>query len=480
MKKKTLVSAVLAATIMGTTSVSLAAENMFSDVPLDHWAYDAIAKLAEDGIIEGYGDTGFGGDKAITRYEMAQLVAKAQANQENARAVDKAAIEKLQQEFDSELKGEVQNLRKDVDDLKSRMGWYGDARIRYMGNKDMAANDKAGSSGERSRVEQRLRLGFWANPAKNLTVDGRLKYEDNAWEKKGGWSTGNEAFNSWDNSYNNHGNMTLDKLSLNWENAGTKASIGRTEVSLGQGLLWWENPIDGAYVKHQFGDKVSAMIGVGDISATTWSESNINAQFGEIAVQTSPATKIAVANMRTLTTAQTHETKSGWEEVSTPSGGTVWLPSGTTWVEWNDSNYSLNQYSISLNTQLAPKWNLITEAVTNNTGSVDNANKHGLWTRLTYGKQDWSKGGTWQVYGEYFALGNTAVDSSGWGHRLNIAGGDGYGNHGARGFGLGVDYMLADNTNLAVSWYKLKPYDEAAAGFSKYNDVVLSALTYSF
>ena len=183
--------------------------------------------------------------------------------------------------------------------------------------------------------------------------------------------------------------------------------------------------------------------------------------------------------MRTLTTAQTHTTGSGWVEVNTPTG-TVWVPSGTTWDEWNDSNYSLNQYSISLNTQLAPKWNLITEAVTNNTGSVDNANKHGLWTRLTYGKQDWSKGGTWQVYGEYFALGNTAVDSSGWGHRLNIAGGDGYGNHGARGFGLGVDYMLADNTNLAVSWYKLKPYDEAAAGFSKYNDVVLSALTYSF
>ena len=53
MKKKTLVSAVLAATIMGTTSVSLAAENMFSDVPLDHWAYDAVSQLAADGVIDG-------------------------------------------------------------------------------------------------------------------------------------------------------------------------------------------------------------------------------------------------------------------------------------------------------------------------------------------------------------------------------------------------------------------------------------------
>ena len=156
MKKKTLVSAVLAATIMGTASVTMAAENMFSDVPLDHWAYDAVNKLAEDGIIDGYGDINFGGDKPITRYEMAQLVEKAMQNQENARAVDKAAIEKLQKEFDSELKGEVQSLRKDVDDLKSRMGWYGDARFRYFANKDQSGNNGNGGTGEKSQFEPGL------------------------------------------------------------------------------------------------------------------------------------------------------------------------------------------------------------------------------------------------------------------------------------------------------------------------------------
>ncbi len=457
MKKKTLVSAVLAATIMGTTSVSLAAENMFSDVPLDHWAYDAIAKLAEDGIIEGYGDTGFGGDKAITRYEMAQLVAKAQANQENARAVDKAAIEKLQQEFDSELKGEVQNLRKDVDDLKSRMGWYADARVRYMGNKGQLGTDKpnrhANPDGSKNQFEHRLRLGFWASPDKNLTVDGRLKVENESW-KHDGWGSSRG-----DNS-DNHKAVELDKLSLNWENAGTKLAVGRTEVSLGQGLLWWENPIDGAYVQRQFGPKVTATLGAGDLSAGGWQKYNTNAQFANIAIQTSPATKIALSNMHTLTSD---------------------LGSG----------YNLNQYSVSVNTQIAPKWNVIAEAVTNNIGTMGTGDNHlhknGLWTRVTYGKQDWKTANTWQVYGEYFALGNASVDSKHWGHRLNISGGNadwwgngGYWGDGTRGFGLGVDYMLASNTNLAVSWYKLKPYDEAAAGFSKYNDVVLSALTYSF
>ena len=464
MKKKTLVSAVLAATIMGTASVTMAAENMFSDVPLDHWAYDAVNKLAEDGIIDGYGDTNFGGDKPITRYEMAQLVEKAMQNQENARAVDKAAIEKLQKEFDSELKGEVQSLRKDVDDLKGRMGWYGDARVRFFTNKKQSGNN-GGNPGEASQFEKRLRLGFWANPAENLTVDGRLKYEDEAWVKNGQWSNGHQNYNSWDNSYRNQNSLRLDKLSLTWDHAGTKASVGRTEVKLGEGLLWWENQVDGAYVKHQFGPKVTAMLGVGDISAEGWHESNINAQFGEIAVQTSPATKIAVSNMRTLTDVK------------------YWGWNGTA-NDFINSNYRLNQYSLSVNTQIAPKWNVITEAVTNNIGNETATDKHGVWTRVTYGKMDWKTAKDWQVYGEFFALGNAAVDSKYWGHRLNIAGGDSNGKddwgHGARGFGINLDYMIANNTCLGLNYYKLKPYDEAAAGFSKYNDVATVALSYMF
>ena len=472
MKKKTLVSAVLAATIMGTASVTMAAENMFSDVPLDHWAYDAVNKLAEDGIIDGYGDTNFGGDKPITRYEMAQLVEKAMQNQENARSVDKAAIEKLQKEFDSELKGEVQSLRKDVDDLKSRMGWYGDARIRYFANKDQKGNNGKNSNGETSQFEKRLRLGFWANPAENLTVDGRLKYEDKSWQRSH-WTNGHQNFNSWDNSYDNQNSLRLDKLSLNWEHAGTKVSIGRTEVKLGEGLIWWENQVDGAYVKHQFGPKVSAMLGVGDISAEGWHNSNINAQFGEIAVQTSPATKIAVSNMRTITDVQEYNK----HEDGFSSAG-HWVD--TSWYAWEPSDYKLNQYSLSVNTQIAPKWNVIAEAVTNNVGTVANANKHGVWTRITYGKMDWKTAKDWQVYGEYFALGNTSVDSSKWGHRLNIAGGDGFGGHGARGFGINLDYMVANNTCLGLNYYKLKPYDEAAAGFSKYDDIATVALSYMF
>ena len=69
--KKTVVSALATALVVGAASTTFAAANPFSDVPTDHWAYDAVAQLAKDGVVDGYGDTSFRGDKAITRYEMA-------------------------------------------------------------------------------------------------------------------------------------------------------------------------------------------------------------------------------------------------------------------------------------------------------------------------------------------------------------------------------------------------------------------------
>ncbi len=352
---------------------------------------------------------------------------------------------------------------------------YGDSRVRYVLNNGMRSVDGNGRKGTNSTTnsafEKRLRLGISASPAENLTVDGRLKYDDNSWKR--------DELGNTNTADGNHNSFGLDKLSLNWNHNNTKVSLGRTEVSLGQGLLWWENPVDGAYIQHKFGSKVTATLGVGDISATGWNRYNTNAQFAEVAVQASPVTRITLANMRTITNSQKYN--------------------GASRV---DCAYRLNQFALGVNSQVADKWNVIAEAVTNNVGKggnktvnwwgegVEPINKHGFWTRITYGKQDWKTANTWQVYGEYMALGNAAIDSKYWGHRLNVAGSnsawevnggwDEYWGDGVRGFGIGVSYMLAANTNLDVNWYKLKPYDEAAAGFSKYNDVATVSLVYSF
>lgn len=473
MKKKALVAAILAATAMSATT-AFAATNPFKDLPKDHWAYDAVTMLANDGVLEGYSDGNFNGDKLMNRYEMAEIVSKAMAKYDSAKPADKGAIKKLEKEFASELKDmdvRLTQVESDVAELKKKQSsfiWYGDARLRYFKNKSQKLTNNPSSEawrkGSGREFEKRVRLGIYGEPAKNLSIDGRLKYEDSLL-KHDGW--GGNYQNKWHDDSNNHESFRLDKFSLNWNHANTKLSAGRIETSLGQGLLYWENPLDGIEIAHQFGPKVNAMIGVGDISAANWSDSNVVASFGNVAVQASPATRFTAAYLHTNTTPQTYT----WESNNSANG----------W--WQDQTYKLNQIAVGVNTQLTSKWNLIAEGVRNNTAIIDH--KDGLWTRLTYGKQVWSKANTWHVYGEYFALGGGSVDSAGWQHRLNIAGGNakdvGFANDaGTRGWGLGASYMLAANTNFELTFYKVKPYDANKAGFTKYEDIGYAALTYSF
>ena len=135
--KKTLVSALTTALVVGAASTTFAAANPFSDVPADHWAYDAVSQLAADGVIEGYGDTTFKGNRNITRYEMAQMVAKAMAK--NTSGADKALVDKLAAEFAEELNNlgvRVANLERNADMVK----WNGKAEYTYTRDKEKDAN----------------------------------------------------------------------------------------------------------------------------------------------------------------------------------------------------------------------------------------------------------------------------------------------------------------------------------------------------
>ena len=127
--KKTLVSALATALVVGAASTTFAAANPFSDVPRDHWAYDAVTQLAADGVVEGYGDGTFRGDRNITRYEMAQMVAKAMAKGDMS-ASDRALVDRLAAEFADELNNlgvRVSNLERNADMVK----WNGKVQYEY-------------------------------------------------------------------------------------------------------------------------------------------------------------------------------------------------------------------------------------------------------------------------------------------------------------------------------------------------------------
>lgn len=76
MNMKKMLAVVAAATLAATPAL---AANPFSDVPQDHWAYEAVERLAASGALSGYPDGAFRGGKPMTRYEIAVLVARAMA-----------------------------------------------------------------------------------------------------------------------------------------------------------------------------------------------------------------------------------------------------------------------------------------------------------------------------------------------------------------------------------------------------------------
>lgn len=124
--------------VLGITTAFAA--NPFSDVTPDSWAYQAVEQLATAGIINGYPDGTFKGQKDITRFEMAQMIAKGMANQDRANAEQQAMLNRLSDEFSNELN----NLGVRINHLEDRVGNVqitGDARIAYarkegIGNQD--------------------------------------------------------------------------------------------------------------------------------------------------------------------------------------------------------------------------------------------------------------------------------------------------------------------------------------------------------
>ena len=248
MKKK--IAAALAATFaLGVTSAFAA--NPFSDVEARHWAYDSVAKLAKAGIIDGYGDGTFRGDRTMTRYEMAQIVAKAMARSDKANAEQKVIINKLSAEFSSELN----NLGVRVGALEKKVGTIkmtGDARVGYAHyQKDSTPQEKD------NHFYQRLRLDMNADINENTSFFGRVTVlNDN---KMGTAGDGDRLFIS-DAAFTTKNIFNSEKTSV---------TVGRfTQAFLATGY-WADTPglVDG--IKFDVGNKLKATIGYGSFKAVT-------------------------------------------------------------------------------------------------------------------------------------------------------------------------------------------------------------------
>ena len=225
--------AVLAATaVLGVTSAFAA--NPFSDVTPQDWAYQAVAQLASQGIVNGYPDGTFKGQHNITRFEMAQMVAKAMARQDRVDAEQNAIINRLANEFATELN----NLGVRVSTLENKVGNFkftGDARLKYEGTND--ARD--------SKFDYRGRVQFEATVNDNTKAVVRL-----AGEKEFGAAGNPET--SIDRVYVQH----------NFGKYAT-ATVGRQDLAIGNGLAY-DDTFEGA-VATVGKDKLNATVSYGYI-----------------------------------------------------------------------------------------------------------------------------------------------------------------------------------------------------------------------
>lgn len=185
MKLNKKATALLLGLTLGISGTAFAADgaDSFSDVPQGHWAYDALDYLAKDGVIDGMGDGTFQGNRTMTRYEMASIVAKAM-QKGNLGVGDQAVLEKLEKEYGSELatlSKQVNANTKAIKDLNAKTD-----KFKIWGMARVQAGDDSGLQKESSL--KAMGGDAWKNHFYNgdynnrfyMDLEGQMKINDHA------------------------------------------------------------------------------------------------------------------------------------------------------------------------------------------------------------------------------------------------------------------------------------------------------------
>lgn len=272
MKKQFKLALAVGAMSACLSGVAFAGANPFTDVPSDHWAYDAVAQLARDGVIEGYGDGTYRGDQEITRYEMAQMVARALVKKEVVPETDKSMIDRLAAEFADELNTlgvRVSKLEEKVDNVK----FSGFFRYDYVTTNKNAVSKEDRKS--RDVNKYRLRLVPEARVNHHWKVKGQIQYNSNTAAKTG------EA---------------IGAASLN--QAYAQGKYGKTTLNLGRlpytdmvtGGLVFDSNMSGADITT--GKDVKLHLAAGRVAGSENTKDTVNYQSVEL--YTNPSNKFTV------------------------------------------------------------------------------------------------------------------------------------------------------------------------------------------
>ncbi len=366
----------IAAAAALTAGVSAFAANPFSDVSTDDWAYQAVSDLSDQGVVEGYPDGTFKGERNITRYELAQIIARLMAKEDQLNAEQRATLDKLAGEYADELA----NLGVRVSNLEKKVGniyWSGDARMQYQHK----LNDE-GKAKDNDTWNGRMRINVKGQVNDQVTVNGRFVNEMDFKDSDSSKTIMNRIYSQWT------------------PNDTTTVNIGRFGVALDQtGTFWDEDGVfDGINAAWDNG-KIGVEAGygrfkdAGNETEDMWKDTaSTEAWYGKLTGHVAENADVSAFYL-----ANTH--KANGEE-----GIDLGMPKAHAWgagatVGLGNSNFTLDGDYVQT--------------------KMNKGNGHAnLWTAgLTYGAVDTDKVGTWQLGVHYvkadagaMLLGNSALD----------------------------------------------------------------------
>ena len=363
----------LAAVAALTAGVSAYAANPFSDVTPDDWAFQAVSDLSAQGVVEGYPDGSFKGERNMTRYELAQIIARLMAKEDQLNAEQQATLDKLAGEYADELANlgvRVANLEKKVGNIS----WSGDARMQYQ----HALNDD-GKAKDADTWNGRMRINVQGQVNDQVTVNGR--FVTNMYFK-----------NAPEGEDNDDGDTTMDRINAKWTpNDATYVTVGRQGVALDvTGTFWDEDAVFDGVAAGWDNGKVGVEAGYGrfkDASGEGWtSVDKTEAWYGKLTGHIADAADVSAFYLKN---AQKQDAGDA---------------AGKTASAWGAGlSYGIGDFTVDGD-----------YVKTQNTPAGDAA----LWTAgLTYGEVDTDKVGSWSLGAHYvkadkgsMMLGATALD----------------------------------------------------------------------
>ena len=426
--KKSLVLAMAMA--LGVTASAYAA-NPFSDVPAGHWAYDSISKLAAAGIIEGYGDDTFRGDRLMTRYEMAQIVAKALAKGAN--------VDKLAAEFADELDAlgvRVAALEKKSDNVKIT----GQVRFNMQNNKQEYSN-----RADRKRSRNRLRTRLWFDGKVNDNWTYRARLENN------------QYFHDWNAGRDNAGEETtsFNQAYITGRLGGVKVTAGRYSEYLGDGNIY-DDKFDGIRINYGKKIRVGAYYG----KPTAWQDNQQPESYG--------AGGYTGANGEWVNGVEMN--KAYGANLGFDLGKKVKLD-----FEYNKFDAkAVNGFTPAANGEddiklfSANLYGKITDKVglgviymhsksDNPYFFAEGASKNGVVVTADIAGASFAKPGSWGFTAKYYQ----APAGSAVAHTMNGGAGNLF-NVGYKGYSLSASYTFAKGMMYSIQWYDLKSREDSA------------------